>query len=119
MNDNSTSARTLMTSSGHIFKAAGLAISAVSTMYILKYVINASCGLVEYLPHMFNPDSQLSLIGHMETVNTGSWYAVGATCLFLAGGVVVRKMGSILTEEKHVTAVERFLYGPKPKDAAK
>jgi hypothetical protein len=117
MNDNPTAARTLMTTSGHILGAAGLAVTSTSTMYVHKYVINGCCGMVEYLPHMFNPDSQLTLGSHMETVNTGSWYAVGSTCLFLACGVLIRKMGAILTEDKYIVAVERFLYNAKPSTA--
>ena len=109
--DNSTSARILMKASGETFKVAGLTISTTSTLYVLKYLIVASCALVEYLPHIFNPTSQLSLVSHMQSVNNASWYAVGATCLILTGGVLIRKVGTVLSEEKSIAFIERFLYG--------
>lgn len=113
MSDNSTSARILMKAGGETFKVTGLTLSTSSTLYVLKYLTYAGCGLVEYLPHIFNPNSEVSFVQHMKSTNNATWYAVDITSLILVGGVLIRKVGTVLSDEKSISNVERFLYNTK------
>ena len=110
MTDNSTSARILMKASGETCKVTGLTLSTASTLYALKYMTSAGCSMVEYLPHIFNPNSPLEFKSHMSQTNSASWYAVGMTCLILVGGVLIRKVGTVLTDEYSINRIEQFLY---------
>lgn len=116
MSDNSTSARILMKAGGETFKVTGLTLSTSSTLYVLKYLTCAGCGLVEYLPHIFNPTTEVSFVHHMKSRNNATWYAVGMTSLILIGGVLIRKIGTILSDEKFISNVEKFLYGFKKQE---
>lgn len=111
--ENSSSARILMNTSGEVFKVAGLAISSVSILYVLRYTTAASCAVVEYLPYIFNPKEDVTLSSHMHSVCNASWMAVASTCVTLAGGVFIRKIGGLVSDEKSIATVERFLYGKK------
>lgn len=113
MSDNSTSARILMKAGGETFKVTGLTLSTASTLYVLKYLTSAGCGLVEYLPHIFNQNSEVSFVQHMKSTNSATWYAVFMTSVILVGGVLIRKVGSTLSDERSITSVERFLYNTK------
>lgn len=112
MSDNSTSARILMKAIGETFKVTGLTITTSSTLYVLKYVTGAGCSFVEYVPYIFNQnkDTNITFAEHMKSTNIGTWYAVGMTCIILAGGVVIRKVGTVLSDEKAISNVERLLY---------
>ena len=113
MSENSSSARILMNTSGEVFRVAGLAISSVSILYVLRYTTAASCAVVEYLPHIFDPKTDITLTSHMQSVCNASWMAVLGTCVTLAGGVFLRKVGGLMSDERSIATVERFLYGSK------
>ena len=74
---------------------------------------SAGCSLVVYLPFVFTPTSQVNFQEHMSSHTTASWTAVGTTVLILACGVLIRKLGTVLTDDTVVSRVENFLYRVK------
>ena len=116
--NNSSSARILMKAGGETCKATGLALSTTSTLYSMKYLTTAGCSLIEYLPHLFNPDSTINFMAHMAQTNRASWTAVLATILILVAGVVIRKTGTVLTDDKVINRMENFLYRTKSTEEA-
>lgn len=111
MSDQSTTARILMQAGGQAGKITGLSLSTVSTMYIMKYLLVAGCATIEYLPHVFNPTSAVTVSEHFAGQMNSSWTAVLKTCGILLLGVAVRKTGTMLTNDQTIKRVERFMYG--------
>jgi hypothetical protein len=109
-NNNSTTARMLMQAGGQSGKITGLSLSTVSTMYIMKYLLTAGCATIEYLPHVFNPKSSASVVDHFSSQMNSSWSAVLITCGVLLTGVVVRKLGTNLSDDNVIQSVEGFMY---------
>lgn len=107
---NSSTARILMKAGGETGKVTGLTLSTASTMYIMKYLLTAGCATIEYLPHIFNPESTVGVADHYSSHMNSSWRAVFLTGVVLLGGVVVRKMGTVLSDEGSIERMERFLY---------
>jgi hypothetical protein len=112
--NNASSARILMQAGGETCKVTGLSLSTVSTLYAMKYLTIAGTSLVEYLPHLFNPDNNVTFREHMSVGNTAGWYAVAMTCGILLSGVVIRKIGTFASSDSTITGMERFLYGTRP-----
>lgn len=112
--NNASSARILMQAGGETCKVTGLSLSTVSTLYAMKYLTTAGTSLVEYLPHLFNPDNHIPFREHMSASNTAGWYAVGMTCGILLSGVVIRKIGTFASSDSTINGMERFLYGTRP-----
>ena len=110
MTDNSTSARLLMKAGGETCKVTGLTISTASILYAMKYLTSAGCSVVEYLPHLFNPTTTKSFVEHMGSQNNATWTAVFSTLVLLTSGIVVRKVGTMLSDDIVIARVERFLY---------
>lgn len=103
----------LMKAGGETCKVTGLSISTVSTLYGMKYLTTAGCGLIEYLPFLFSANRSVSFFEHMNTKQNAQWSAVLATALFLFGGVLLRKTGTYLSDGTTITKVENFLYKRK------
>lgn len=110
MDNNSSSARILMKSSGETCKITGLALSTVSTLYGMKYLTTAGTSLIEFLPHLFNQNTGVSFVMHMAQHNSASWYAVVATIGILLSGIVIRKVGTLLSDNNNIKQVEYFMY---------
>lgn len=110
---NATTASVLMQASGQTFRVTGLTLSTSSTLYMMKYLTTAGCSLLEYLPHLFNDNDSVTFKSHMAEKNTMSWTAVGSSVAILTGGIVIRKIGSMLSNPMNVARMERFLYGKK------
>jgi hypothetical protein len=108
--NNATSARMLMKAAGETAAVTGLTLSTASTLYALKYLTSAGCSLVEYLPFIFNQNATMSFKEHMSNTTAASWYAVFQTIIILICGVVVRKIGTTLTDESTIQGVEKFMY---------
>ena len=113
MAESSTSASILMKSAGEASKITGLALSTTSVLYITKFLSTAGTGTIEYLPHLFNPNSTVKFYDHMVASNNAGWWAIAYTVVILGVGVVVRKIGTLLSDEQSINAVERFLYGAR------
>lgn len=106
-----TTASMLMQAGGQVCKVTGLTLSTTSTLYVMKYMTTAGCSLVEYLPVLFSADPNKSgFIDHMRTQNEASVLAVGGSVCVLLGGVVLRKLGTLLSSPKTIRTMERFLY---------
>jgi hypothetical protein len=110
MAENATSARILMKATGETSKVTGLTLSTASTLYILKYMTAGGCVLVEYLPHIFNPQTSITFKEHLAASTNGSWYALMISSIIMTCGVIIRKFGTILTDDVNINRVETFLY---------
>lgn len=111
MSSNSSAARILMASAGETCKVTGFAVSGTSTLYATKYLATAGTSLIEYLPYVFSSTVKKGFRAHMIEKNEASIFALGATAIILAGGIILRKFGSILSNDNNIRRVERFLYG--------
>ena len=114
--NNSSTASILMQASGQTFKVTGLTLSTSSTLYTMKYLTTAGCSLLEYLPHLFNSDDTVGFRQHMAEKNSLSWWAVGSAVLILGGGILIRKVGTTLSDPGTIRGMERFLYGRGKKE---
>ena len=55
----------------------------------------------------------VSFVQHMKSTNSATWYAVFMTSVILVGGVLIRKIGTTLSDEKSIANMERILYSTK------
>lgn len=101
---------------GETCKVTGFAVSATATLYATKYLATTGTSLIEYLPHLFSITATKGFIEHMREKNEASIFALGATVLILAGGIVIRKVGAVLTSDENIEGVEGFLYGGYSKE---
>ena len=103
---NVSSARILMKAGGEVCKLTGLALSTTSTLYAVKYLTNFGTNMIEYLPHLLTgQDAATTLVVNMPNLR-----AVGATVGILTGGVIVRKVGTWISDDVTITRFEKFLY---------
>jgi len=52
----------------------------------------------------------------MAEKNSLSWWAVGSAVLILGGCILIRKVGTTLSDPRTVRGMERFLYGRGKKE---
>ena len=107
---NATTARILMKTTGATFNVTGLALSTCSILYATRYITTSGCCLLEYLPHLFTPESTKSFIGHMQSSNPVSFWALGVTVGLITLGAAFRKLGTTVTDPVVIERVENFLY---------
>lgn len=79
-------------------------------MYIMKYLLTAGCATIEYLPHLFNEASTVTLHDHFSTQMNASWQAVGSCAVVVLGGVIIRKLGNAISSDYTIQRMEWFMY---------
>lgn len=118
-----TVAATLMNGVGHTCMVTGSAVSTGASLYFMKYLTVYGTRVLEYLPHALSVGSEATFTSHMTNGNEVSVVGLTKVAGVLTGGVLIRKLGTILTNKKSVEFIERIIYGRKksvaPVDHAK
>jgi hypothetical protein len=111
---------TLMTSSGQACKVTGFAISGTSTLYFTNALTSSGIALIQYLPHLVNAanssQNSTSFFDHMKNNATLNWKSACYLGVALIGGILLRKTGHFLTNQKNITYVESFMNKGKDKE---
>lgn len=107
---NSSTARVLMQACGQTGRVTGLSMSTVSTMYLMKFLLTVGTATVELLPHLLASDSKINMMDHYKHQLDSSWSSVFKISGVLLSGIVVRKFGTVLSDEENITRMETFMY---------
>lgn len=108
-----TVARTLMGATGQACKVTGLALSGVSTLYFANALTSTGVAVIEFLPHLVNSTATSTFTQHMSTKATLGWGSVFWLGVALLSGVLVRKLGTAVSDDSNIKKAEKFLYGEK------
>lgn len=65
-NMNSSAARILMQGLGQVSKMTGMAITSLSVIYVMKYMLIFGCCLLEYLPHLYG-NTDVNFMNHISS----------------------------------------------------
>ncbi len=106
-----TVARTMMGAAGTGCKITGLALSGTTTLYFTNALTSTGVATIEYLPQLVAKDSTVSFLSHMSSRATLGWGSIMWLTIALAAGIVIRKLGTVVSEEDTISKVETFLYG--------
>lgn len=90
-------------------------MTSASVLYLLKYLTTLGTATLEYLPHLANTASTVN--AHYGTQLRTSWAAVFGVVLVLVGGISIRKVGTLLSRESVIQAMENFMYGGREVEA--
>ncbi len=104
---DTSAARTLMSAGGESGKITGLALSSVGTLYAMRYLTTAGTCIIEYMPQLLGPqEKSLSFLQHMNVSPT----ALLATGAVLVTGIVIRRVGTWLSDPQTIASLEKVLY---------
>jgi hypothetical protein len=112
--NNHTTARVLLQAGGLSGNVVGMSMSAVGTMYLMRYVIEAGCATVEFLPHILAADGTTDVHSHFGARLSGGWAAVFKCGGVVLAGIICRKVGTMLSSDATIGSVERFMYQHEP-----
>jgi ABC-type dipeptide/oligopeptide/nickel transport system permease subunit len=105
-----TTASILMKSAGSTVNVTGYTLSSVSTLYFIKYLSTLGCSTIEFLPQLL-ANKTTSFVEWTKGRELGNIYAYATLISFLGVGIGLRKLGTMLSDEKSIDFVERMLYG--------
>jgi hypothetical protein len=127
---NETIARSLMGAVGQACKVTGLALSATSTLYFTHALTAGGVAVIEYLPALAAKAAVVAagaviaapaapaFSTHMADRAVLGW---GPACwlgVCLLTGILLRKTGTGLSDERVIARAETFLYGTRPDASA-
>ena len=120
--------RAMLSVTGSIMEASGLALSSLSTLYTVQMITNGACGFVNSLGKSgSNPaaaaatadgtwkPSWEAVMGRMRTAFVGSTNggpSLGKLCFGLGAGLTLRVVGAGIASDRTATAVEKFVQDP-------
>jgi hypothetical protein len=108
-----TVARTLMGATGQACKVTGFALTSTSALYFANALTSTGVAVIEYLPNLVNTTAPKTFFNHMASKATLGWSAVFWLSCALVSGIVVRKLGTSVSDDGNIQKAETFLYGEK------
>lgn len=106
-----TTARVLMQGLGVSTEVVGAALAAIAAMYAMRDVLDAGCGMIEFLPKLLSPVETVSWMDHFGARSGGGPRGLGICAMTALAGVFVRTAGGIVSNDQNIRAVERRVYG--------
>lgn len=107
-------ARNFMNLLGNTSETAGLAISSVTLVYLIRLTSTIACDVIEQLPKMISQKEYTFSMGSQDFVN---WSHLGYMVLFMGLGVSVRLFGTRIRRESTISRVESWFGYDKKKEA--
>ena len=111
-NNNETTASTIIKSVGNVLTTVGFALSGVSSLYFIHYLTGWGVALIEYLPILTN-NNDFNFSKFIIGRNIGSLKAYFVLTCSLSMGVLIRYIGTKLTENIFINKINKILYNKK------
>jgi hypothetical protein len=102
-----------MGATGQACKVTGFALTSTSALYFANALTSTGVAVIEYLPNLVNTTAPKTFFNHMASKATLGWSAVFWLSCALVSGIVVRKLGTSVSDDGNIQKAETFLYGEK------